>query len=78
MHVAAPVCGLFVCYVVHDALQERAFRTEGFRFGWWMTLNELVVVSLFAFVFEWSPEAKSERDDRKLRVDLAFDILKLQ
>lgn len=35
--------------------QERAFRTPGFKFGWWMTLNELVVVSLLAFVFEWAP-----------------------
>ena len=38
----------------NDALQERAFRQPGFRFGWFMTLIEIVVVSTCAFMFEWA------------------------
>ncbi|KAJ8608984.1 hypothetical protein CTAYLR_008974 [Chrysophaeum taylorii] len=75
------VLGLFAFYVLHDALQERAFRTEGFRFGWWMTLNELVVVSLLAFVFEWAPapvlkenQAVYAQQVRRLIVFLAFAL----
>lgn len=38
--VAAPILGLFTCYVVHDFLQERAFRS-GFTYGWFMTAIEI-------------------------------------
>lgn len=75
------IFGLFVFYVMHDALQERAFRTEGFGFGWWMTLNELTVVSLLAFIFEWAPPPSHEKVDngygrqvKKLIVVLAFAL----
>ena len=43
--LALSIGGVFVLYVLHDALQERAFRQPGFRFGWFMTLIEIVVVS---------------------------------
>lgn len=64
------VFGLFVFYVLHDALQERAFRTPGFRFGWWMTLNELVVVTVLAFVFEWSPPPGHVAHEKTRNYDL--------
>ena len=51
--LALSISGVFVLYVLHDALQERAFRQPGFRFGWFMTLIEIVVVSACAFAFEW-------------------------
>ncbi len=39
-----PVIGLFVFYVGHDALQERMFRFDGFEFGFFMTLVEVMVM----------------------------------
>ena len=47
------IAGVFALYIAHDALQERAFRTPGYAFGWFMTLVEIVVVSACAFAFEW-------------------------
>ena len=34
------VLGLFFFYVLHDALQERAFRRPGFEFGWFQGGNQ--------------------------------------
>ncbi|KAL3804673.1 hypothetical protein HJC23_008488 [Cyclotella cryptica] len=42
-----PILGLFLFYILHDALQERMFHYEGFNFGFFMTLVE-VLVMLFA------------------------------
>lgn len=39
-----PVVGLFGFYIAHDALQERMFRFDGFGFGFFMTLVEVVVM----------------------------------
>ena len=38
------VAGLFVFYIAHDALQERMFRYQGFEFGFFMTLTEVIVM----------------------------------
>lgn len=46
------VCGLFVFYVAHDALQERAFRKPGFSFGWFMTAFEIGTMFVCAYVWE--------------------------
>ena len=35
--VFGAILGLFALYIAHDALQEQAFRTPGFKFGWFMT-----------------------------------------
>ena len=37
--------GVFVFYIVHDALQERLFRTPGFTFGSFMTVAELAAMA---------------------------------
>jgi hypothetical protein len=37
--------GVFAFYVVHDAIQERLFRIDGFEFGSFMTVAELGVMS---------------------------------
>lgn len=46
------VLGLFVFYVLHDALQERAFRTPGFEFGWFMTAVEIGTMFFCALAWE--------------------------
>ena len=70
--LALSISGVFVLYVLHDALQERAFRQPGFRFGWFMTLIEIVVVSTCAFMFEWGappdPTIVSEDAMRTIRM----------
>jgi len=62
--VLGAIAGLFALYVAHDALQEQAFRTPGFRFGWFMTFVEIAVCSAFARLFEWGepPKNLSEQD----------------
>ena len=70
--LALSISGVFILYVLHDALQERAFRQPGFRFGWFMTLIEIVVVSTCAFMFEWGappdPTVVSEDAMRTIRM----------
>jgi len=70
--LALSIGGVFILYVLHDALQERAFRQPGFRFGWFMTLIEIVVVSTCAFMFEWGappdPTVVSEDAMRTIRM----------
>lgn len=51
-NVVPAVFGLFFFYVLHDALQERAFRRPGFHFGWFMTAVEIGTMSLAAFASE--------------------------
>ena len=38
--------GVFVFYVIHDAIQERLFRTPGFEFGSFMTVAELTAMAV--------------------------------
>ena len=42
--------GVFVFYIIHDAIQERLFRIEGFEFGSFMTVCELTAMSLGSLV----------------------------
>eukprot|EP00984_Skeletonema_dohrnii_P022955 scaffold12062_cov98-Skeletonema_dohrnii-CCMP3373.AAC.8 len=39
-----PIIGLFVFYIGHDALQERMFRFVDFKYGFFMTLVEVVIM----------------------------------
>jgi len=47
-----PCLGMFVFYVCHDALQEEMFRFEGFEFGWFMSLAEVFIMLIGAFLSE--------------------------
>jgi len=51
-NIALYIAGLFVFYMAHDALQERAFRRPGFEFGWFMTAVELGTMFACALVWE--------------------------
>ena len=46
------VLGLFFFFVLHDALQERAFRMPGFEFGWFMTAVEIGTMFVCALAWE--------------------------
>eukprot|EP00986_Skeletonema_menzelii_P013033 scaffold7387_cov145-Skeletonema_menzelii.AAC.4 len=39
-----PIIGLFVFYIGHDALQERMFRFVDFKYGFFMTLVEVIIM----------------------------------
>ena len=47
-----PIVGLFVFYIAHDALQERMFRYDGFEFGFFMTLAEVLVMLAGSIISE--------------------------
>lgn len=47
-----PIIGLFAFYVGHDALQERMFRFDGFEFGFFMTLVEVLVMLVGSVISE--------------------------
>jgi hypothetical protein len=47
-----PILGLFTFYILHDALQERMFRFEGFTFGFFMTLIEVLLMLLASALLE--------------------------
>lgn len=48
-----PIVGLFIFYILHDALQERMFRFQGFSFGFYMTLVEVLIMLLASSFFEF-------------------------
>ena len=48
LEILTCVLGLVVCYVIHDALQERAFRQPGFTYGWAMTALEIFTMAFCA------------------------------
>jgi len=52
LRIVLATFGLFMLYVLHDILQEKAFRTKNFKFGWLMTTIELGVFALCAKFFE--------------------------
>ena len=58
------VLGLFFFYVLHDALQERAFRTPGFEFGWFMTAVEIGTMFVCALAWEGGLAALRRRRDK--------------
>ena len=39
-----PIIGLFLFYIGHDALQERMFRFVDFKYGFFMTLVEVIIM----------------------------------
>ena len=43
-----PIIGLFIFYIGHDALQERMFRFVDFKYGFFMTLVEVLIMLLFS------------------------------
>lgn len=53
------IVGLFIFYVLHDALQERMFQFEGYEYGFFMTLAE---VSVMLFLSVVSDENGSRSD----------------
>ena len=74
------VLGLFFFYVLHDALQERAFRTPGFEFGWFMTAVEIGTMFVCALAWEGGLAALRRRREavrgdrvRAARVSAGFD-----
>ena len=44
------VAGVFGCGVTHDFVQELVFRYDGYDFGWFMTLWELLIFVVAAWV----------------------------
>ena len=48
-----PILGLFLFYILHDALQERMFRFDGFSFGFFMTLIEVLIMLLASSLLEY-------------------------
>ena len=48
-----PILGLFLFYILHDALQERMFRYEGFTFGFFMTLVEVLIMLIASSFTEY-------------------------
>ena len=43
--------GLFTCYIVKDALQEKIFRTDGYEFGYFMTFVEIAMITVMSTLF---------------------------
>ena len=44
------IAGLFVFYILHDALQERMFQFDGYEYGFFMTLAEVSVMLILSVV----------------------------
>jgi hypothetical protein len=44
------VAGMFAAYVGHDYVQELVFTYPSFKFGWFMSLIELSLISLASFL----------------------------
>ena len=45
------LAGLFLCYVIKDALQEKIFWTDGYEFGYFMSFTEIGTVALMSTLF---------------------------
>ncbi|GAB5361439.1 hypothetical protein AAMO2058_000713400 [Amorphochlora amoebiformis] len=65
--------GLFLLYILHDILQEKAFRNKKFSFGWLMTTIELGVFASCASLFEGA----SLRSRPKPKVVVYFAVLSM-
>ena len=55
--------GVFLFYIVHDAIQERLFRIEGFEFGSFMTVCELTAMALGSLVSGCCSSSNGGDDD---------------
>mmetsp|Transcript_25548 Transcript_25548/g.49724 ORF Transcript_25548/g.49724 Transcript_25548/m.49724 type:complete len:433 (+) Transcript_25548:54-1352(+) len=73
LRVWLSVLGLFLLYILHDILQEKAFRNKDFHFGWLMTTIELGVFASCANLFEGA----SIRSPPKSSVLALFGMLSL-
>jgi len=51
-----PILGLFVFYIGHDALQEEMFRFNGYEYGFFMTLVEVLVMLIGSTLSEGNKE----------------------
>ena len=47
-----PGLGMFIFYVIHDALQEQMFRFDGFEYGWFMSMAEVFLMLILAVLTE--------------------------
>jgi len=65
--LSCSILGLFLFYIGHDALQERMFRLDGFQYGFFMTLIEVVVMLLASMIVneESTPSSSSSRKGKK-------------
>lgn len=48
--LAVIVIGMFAAYVAHDYVQELVFSYQSFKFGWFMSLVEVVLITLASFI----------------------------
>ena len=48
--LVAIVIGMFAAYVAHDFVQELVFSYGSFKFGWFMSLVEVTLISLTSFI----------------------------
>lgn len=48
--LVAIVIGMFAAYVAHDFVQELVFSYGSFKFGWFMSLIEVTLISLTSFI----------------------------
>ena len=46
--ITQAIVGLFIFYILHDALQERMFQYDGYEYGFFMTLAEVSVMLLLS------------------------------
>ena len=74
LSIVGSVCGLFVCYIVHDALQERAFRRPGFTFGWCMTAVEIFTMFMSAWLSGAGASQSTKSHKRLLSKEVFFLI----
>ena len=54
------IVGLMVFYIAHDALQEKLFRVEGFKYGIFATFGEIFVMSVLSGVSMLRTRVKSD------------------
>jgi solute carrier family 35 (adenosine 3'-phospho 5'-phosphosulfate transporter), member B3 len=48
--LVAIVIGMFAAYVAHDYMQELVFSYSSFKFGWFMSLVEVTLISFASFI----------------------------
>ncbi len=48
--LAIVIIGMFTAYVAHDYVQELVFSYKSYKFGWFMSLVEVILITLASFV----------------------------
>jgi adenosine 3'-phospho 5'-phosphosulfate transporter B3 len=69
-----PILGLFVFYIGHDALQERMFRFVDFKYGFYMTLVE-VVIMLIGSTLDSCKSNSSSKCSVKTKMTISMETL---